>query len=247
MNLITPRLPSVVKMLALPTLLLLGASAQAKTPTPSVLNFTFNVTNTNGLAGYNIGQPYTFTFVVNGAFAVGSGNAFSTINNVWSQQIPTDQVLISNFTGSGIAGSAVIPASFLQLNNDNTGPGQDGVVIQFMGASGLTANGNSLSDAIGIVLGGSGNISDVFPGTYIAPQSVFSTIPTTPTTPGLIAFQLLTSAGSAIFDINSFSIDTGAAEVPFGVDSTVGLAALGLAGAWKLRRRRKLAAAQAAN
>ncbi len=238
MNLLIARLPSVAKMLAFPTLLLLGASAQAD------VNFTFTGTNTDGLVGYNIGQSYTFTFVVNGAFAVGT-NAFSTDNDIWQQLAPTDDVLFSNFTGSGIAGSLTgNPLGVVQVVDNYTGPGQDAIITQFTGASGLTANGVPLFTALAVIIEG-GNITDTFPGAYIAPQSVFSAITTTPAGSGS-AIRLTTAGGQAYFDMDSFSIDAGPAEVPFGVDSSVGLAVLGLAGAWKLRRR-KLAAAQAAS
>lgn len=242
MKLPVSRLPRVAQRFVLPALLLAGASAQAD------LNFTVVGFSTSG-GHYDFSELYTFTFIVNGDFTVGAGNNFTTNLNYWKQQLPTDDVLVTSFSGSRLAGiMAGTSASEIYFANNLTGPGSDFLGLAVGVTSGLSVNGDTVTAAV-LEIYGAGNISDVFTNSYVSPESVFTAMTTAPLAPMPPSSLSISTelAGLSRFELVSFTIENTSTEVPFGVDSSVGLAALGLAGAWKLRRRRKQAAVTAAN
>ncbi len=227
------------KVLALSVLALAGVAAQAQ------VVISFNVTPQSGQIGYNAGNNYTFSVTTGASFLTGSSNLFFPGANQWGEEFTTDDQLFTTVTGDGLLGSFARPVSTSADANSYlfmlSNPGSDSLFVLASADDsniGLTTVVGALAvRGISANLGVSGATFS-YPGVYSQPNGILAAAAGT-YFPTAGSFTLETSEGDFPFNVNSFTIGPAVSEVPFGVDSTTGLALLGLASAWKLRRRNR--------
>lgn len=199
--------------------------------------------------GYIQGNPYTFTFVTNTAFTTTPTSFANSTAMHWQEDDASDDPLYISISSNAMVGSFVRPVTppidpyaYLHFEQSVSGDSmflniesEDWNSLGFVTLGGVEIFGISVSmDTTDIHL--------PYLGTYAQTESILAAINGvhTPGPGSSLTLAGVDESGYG-FTVTSFSItnDPPPVDVPFGVDSSLGLGLLGVVSVWKLSRRRR--------